>query len=73
MIVKGKLEGVFAYGYFYGYKCTNEGNRYYKSNNVKFDDSYGITQECTSGEYNEAARKYVKMFKEQAVFHNKDL
>lgn len=62
MIVKGELKGLFAWnGYFYGYKQLKRGSKYYKSKNVRFDDTCGGTEECTSEEYFENADKYSKV------------
>lgn len=64
MTVKGKLEGIFSWnGYNYGYKQFKHGNRYYRSKNVRFDDTCGGTEECTEKEYYEAAENYAKIFR----------
>ena len=64
MIVKGNMKGQFSWGnWFYGYIELKKGNKYYKSKNVRFDDTCGGTEECSSEEYYEMAEKYAKIFK----------
>ena len=40
-------------GFYYGYKELKNGNKYYKSKNVRFDGK----EECTEKEYFEMAKK----------------
>ena len=64
MSVKGKLEGIFSWnGYNYGYKQLKHGNKYYRSKNVRFDDTCGGTEECTMEEYFEAAENRAKIMR----------
>ena len=64
MIVKGELKGEFRWnGWYYGYKRLKHSTKYYKSKNVRFDDTCGGTFECTQEEYQENAEKYIKIFK----------
>lgn len=49
------MKGIISWnGYFYGYKETGRGLKYYKSKNVRFDRK----EECTEEEYFEMAKKY---------------
>jgi hypothetical protein len=44
MTVKGQLKGHISWnGWNYAYKELKSGNKYYKSKNVRFDDTYGGT------------------------------
>lgn len=62
MTVKGKLEGFVSWnGWNYGYKQLKHRNKYYRSRNVRFDDTCGGTEECTMKEYYEAAEKCTKL------------
>lgn len=62
MTVKGKLTGFVSWnGFFYGIKKTKNGEKYYKSQNVRFDDTCGITEECTNEEYTNAAKNYAEV------------
>lgn len=64
MVVKGNVKGQFSWGsWFYGYIELKKENKYYKSKNVRFDDTCGGTEECSSEEYYEMAEKYAKIFK----------
>lgn len=64
MKIKGELNGLISWnGYYYGYKRMKRKNKYYKSKNVRFDDTCGGTEECSEEEYNEAACKYAEIFK----------
>lgn len=49
MTVHGKIKGFISWnGWYYGYKQLKRGNKYYRSKNVKFDDTCGGTEECTN-------------------------
>lgn len=64
MTVHGKIKGFISWnGWYYGYKQLKRGNKYYRSKNVKFDDTCGGTEECTKEQYFEAAVKYAKIFR----------
>lgn len=68
MVVRGEIKGFISWnGWYYGYKQLKNRNRhynkYYRSKNVRFDDTYGETEECTEEQYHEAAIKYAKIFK----------
>ena len=64
MTVKGNLKGHFTWnGWNYAYKELKRGNKYYKSKNVRFDDTCGGTEECSCEEYHEMAEKYYKIFR----------
>jgi hypothetical protein len=64
MIVKGNLKGHISWnGWNYAYREMKSGNKYYKSKNVRFDDTCGGTEECSSEEYFEAAEKYAKIIR----------
>lgn len=59
MTVRGQLNGLISWnGWFYGYKALKTRNKYYKSQNVRFDETYGTTEECTEAEYTQAVRKH---------------
>ncbi len=63
MTIKGELKGFVSWnGWNYGYKPLKSGNKYYRSKNVRFDDTCGGTEECSSEQYFEAAEKYAKIF-----------
>lgn len=63
MAVKAELKGEFSWnGYHYGYRKLKSGNKYYKSKNVRFDDTCGGTSECTQEEYQENVSKYIEIF-----------
>ena len=47
-------------GYWYCFKVLKKGNKYYKSKNVRFDETCGGTEECSEREYIEAAKKYAE-------------
>ena len=49
--------------YFYGIKRTKHGEKYYKSKSVRFDDTFGGTEEISADEYQEAAEKYAEVFR----------
>ncbi len=51
-------------GYFYGIKRTKSGERYFKSKTVRFDDTFGGTEEVSADEYQEVAEKYARVFGE---------
>ena len=38
--------------------------KYYRSHNVRFDDTCGGTEEITEDEYHEVAVKYAKVFRD---------
>ena len=64
MTVKGNLKGHFTWnGWNYAYKELKSGNKYYKSKNVRFDDTCGGTEECSSEEYFEIAEKYYNIMR----------
>ena len=45
MTVRGQLIGLISLnGWFYGYKKLKRGNKYYRSRNVRFDDTCGGTE-----------------------------
>ena len=48
---------------FYGVHETKKFTRYYKSDNCRFDNTYGITEEISLEEYNEVAVKYADIFR----------
>ena len=55
------MEGIFPWnGYFYATRKGKNGNpdRYFKAKSVRFDDTFGGTEEITLDEYTEAAKKY---------------
>ncbi len=63
MKVKGNLVGHFTWnGWHYAYKKLKTGNKYYRSKNVRFDDTCGGTEECSKSEYDDCAEKYYKIF-----------
>lgn len=65
MKVNGVLTGFVSWnGYFYVIKKNNTNQKYYKSKNVRFDDTCGGTEECTEEEYLNAANKYFKCSKQ---------
>ena len=49
-------------GYFYGIKRLKSGERYFKSKSVRFDDTFGGTEEISADEYHEIAEKYYDVF-----------
>ena len=49
--------------YFYGIKRTKRGEKYYKSKSVRFDDTFGGTEEISADEYQTVAEKYARMFR----------
>lgn len=52
------ITGVVSWnGYYYGRK----GRKYYKSKTVRFDDTFGGTQEIDSEEYFRNAEKYANV------------
>lgn len=58
------MEGLFSWnGWFYGFTERNHKQHYYKSKNVRFDDSCGGTKECDEKEYHENAVKYFEIMK----------
>lgn len=58
------LEGVVSWnGYFYGFK-PGKHQKYYKSKTVRFDDTFGGTEEISSEEYDEVAQKYARVMKD---------
>lgn len=62
MTVRGQLIGLISLnGWFYGYKKLKRGNKYYRSRNVRFDDTCGGTEECSEKEYSEAAKRYAEI------------
>lgn len=64
MIVKGEIKGFIEWGgWYYGYKQLKHKNKYYKSKNVRFDDTCGGTEECTESEYHAAAENWAKIFR----------
>lgn len=64
MKVRGELKGLISWnGWYYGYKQLKHKNKYYRSRNVKFDDTCGGTEECSSEEYFDVAEKYAKIFR----------
>lgn len=64
MVVRGEIQGVLPYnGWHYGYKQLKRGIKYYRSKNVRFDDSCGGTEECSEEEYHKAAKEYGKIFR----------
>lgn len=59
MKVIGNISGIFSWdGWFYASKHGKNKNRYYRSQNVRFDDSCGVTEEITIDEYMLSAKKY---------------
>jgi hypothetical protein len=50
-------------GCWYGIRKLKTKEKYYKSHNVRFDDTCGGTEEITSEEYQVAAEKYAAIFK----------
>lgn len=59
---KSRLSGFISWdGFFYAQKTDKNGVKYYKSKNVRFDNMYGITEECTRDEYFDIARKYAEV------------
>jgi hypothetical protein len=64
MKVNDVLTGFISWnGYFYGVRKNKINQKYYKSKNVRFDDTCGDTEECTDEEYLSAANKYMKVMK----------
>lgn len=64
MVVHGKINGFISWnGWYYGYIKLKRENKYYRSKNVRFDDTCGGTEECTEEQYHEAAEKYAKIFR----------
>ena len=64
MIIKGNLKRFISWnGWYYCYKQLKHGNKYYRSKNVRFDDTCGGTEECSNEEYFEAAESYAKVFR----------
>lgn len=62
MTNNGVLTGFISWnGYFYGIKKNKTNQKYYKSKNVRFDDTCGGTEECTEEEYLNAANKYIEV------------
>jgi len=49
--------------HYYGIKRTKRGERYFKSETERFDDSFGGTEEISADEYQRIAEKYAKMFR----------
>lgn len=63
MTVRGELKGFISWnGWYYGYKQLKNKNKYYRSRNVRFDDTCGGTEECSAEQYFEVAEKYAKIF-----------
>lgn len=63
MVVKGEISNIISWnGWFYGIKRNKKSEKYYKSRNVRFDDTCGGTEEITEGEYHNVAEKYTKIF-----------
>lgn len=68
MTVRGQIKGIITWnGYFYGYVRRkvkmNHFNKYYRSKNCRFDDTCGGTEEITSDEYTDAAKKYAEVMR----------
>lgn len=64
MIVKGEIQGFVSWnGWFYAYKQLKHNCKYYRSKNVRFDDTCGGTEECTAEEYQKAAENYARVMK----------
>ena len=52
MVVRGKINGFISWnGWYYGYIKLKRENKYYRSKNVRFDDTCGGTEECTEEQY----------------------
>ena len=49
--------------YYYGIQRTKRGERYFKSETSRFDDSFGGTKEISADEYQAVAEKHAKMFR----------
>lgn len=63
MVVRGKVESIISWnGCFYGIKRNKKSEKYYKSHNVRFDDTCGGTEKITAEEYFSAAKKYAEIF-----------
>lgn len=51
-------------GYFFGKKNFRGKPYYFKSKNVRFDDTCGGTAEISSNEYQQFAEKYANVFRD---------
>ena len=63
--LEDKVRGVISWNNsYFGYIPFKRGNRYYRSNTVRFDDSMGGTEEISEDEYYKFFDKYNKVFGE---------
>ena len=62
--MRGKrVENIITWnGKFYGIYKTKKFTKYYRSDNCRFDNTYGTTEEIDLDEYHKIAVKYAKIF-----------